>query len=173
MRRLTPLLLIALVAAMFVGAGALTLNAQAPQTRVVFVDSQTVLRAHPGGAEADRLRDQAEQEIGELQASIDQLAQKVRSGQQLTPEENERYQTLLSTLQAVQARYQEDIGAAAQPAIQAVNTAIREIAIENEYAIVMDIGAAGVSGTGVVVYADESLDITPLVLDRIEAETGN
>ncbi len=37
----------------------------------------------------------------------------------------------------------------------------------------MDIGAAGVSGSGVVVYADEDLDITPIVLDRIEAETGN
>lgn len=173
MRRLTPIAIFASVAVLFLAVGTLTLSAQEPGTRVVFVDSQAVIRAHPGGAEADRLRDQAEAEVSELRASIDQIAQRARAGEQLTPAENERYQTLLTTLQAVQARYQEDIQAAAQPAIEAVNETIRQIAQENDYAIVMDIGAAGVSGSGVVVYADESLDITPVVLEAIEAEFGS
>lgn len=169
MRRLT---LIALLAFAFMGAGALTLTAQEPGTRVVFVDSQSLIRAHPGGGEAERLREQAETEVGELRTSLDQLAQRVRSGQQLTPEENERYQTLLTTLQTVQARAQEEIAAAAQPAIEDINRIIRDIATENDYAIVMDIGAAGISGAGVVVYADEALDITPVALERVRAEFG-
>jgi Skp family chaperone for outer membrane proteins len=65
----------------------------------------------------------------------------------------------------VQSRYQADIAAAAEPAIEAVNDAIRDVAIEREYTIVMDIAAAAESG--LVVYAVDGLDITDLVLSRL------
>ena len=66
----------------------------------------------------------------------------------------------------MQARYQADIAAAAQPAIEAVNAAIRAVAEEAGIAVVMDIGAA--AENGLVVYAAEGLDLTELVAARLQ-----
>jgi outer membrane protein len=165
MRRLT---LFGLVAAVLVAVLAISPSAQERDTRVVFVDSQAALRAHPAGAAVEDLRAQAETEVSELAASLTALEEKAASGQQLTPEEGERYQTLQTTIVAVQNRYRDEIAAAAAPAVEAVNAAIRDLALANGYTIVMDrVEAANLR---LVVYADDDLDITPLVIERIQAE---
>lgn len=165
MRRLT---LFGLIAAVLVAVLAISPSAQERDTRVVFVDSQAALRAHPAGAAVEELRAQADTEVSDLVASLTALEEKIAAGQQLTPEEGERYQTLQTTIVAVQNRYRDEISAAAAPAVEAVNAAIRELAIANGYTIVMDrVEAANLR---LVVYADDDLDITPLVIERIQAE---
>lgn len=166
MRRLT---LSTLAVAAILALGTLQLGAQDESTKIVFVDSQAAINAHPNGQEADRLQGQAREEIDELRTQIDALAQRARSGQQLTPEEAERYSALVTTLEAVQQRYQAEIADAATPAIEAVNEVIRTIAEENGYTIVMDIGQAA---TGLVVYAQPGLDITETVVQEVRSQFG-
>jgi outer membrane protein len=162
MKRLT---LAVLAAAALMVAATIPIGAQDQTTRIVFVDAQALIAAHPGGQSANTLRQQASQEIGELRDQLDALQARARAGEQLSPDEQERFNVLLTTLDAVQTRYQADIAAAAEPAIDAVNEAIREVAVELEYAIVMDIAAAAESG--LVVYAADGLDVTDLVLARL------
>ena len=162
MKRLT-LALLAAVALMVLASA--TIGAQDQPTRVVFVDAQALIAAHPGGQAANELRAQAATEIGELRDQLDSLQARARAGEALSADEQERFNILLTTLDAVQSRYQADISAAAEPAITAVNDAIRDVAVEREYTVVMDIGAA--AENGLVVYAADGLDITDVVLARL------
>jgi outer membrane protein len=90
---------------------------------------------------------------------------KAQSGQDLTPDERSAFAQLSQTLEAVQVRYQNDIAAAAQPAILAADQAIRVISEANGYTIVFD--GAVAQQTGLVVYATSGLDITQQVVDYI------
>lgn len=144
------------------------LSAQDQTARIAFVDSQAAINAHPAGQKAADLQKQAQTDISDVRSKLDELASKARGGQQLTPSESERYQTLLSTLDALQKRYQQDISDAAQPAVEAVDKAIKQLAQENGYTVVMDSRVAGSGGTNLVVYADPSLDITPQVIDLVK-----
>src|SRR5690606_36488957 len=114
MRRLT---LFGLIAAVLVAVLAISPSAQERDTRVVFVDSQAALRAHPAGAAVEELRAQADTEVSDLVAGLTALEEKIAAGQQLTPEASERYQTLQTTIVAVQNRYRDEIAAAAAPAV--------------------------------------------------------
>lgn len=163
MRRVT----LAIVAIFTVLAlGSLQLGAQEASSKIVFVDAQAAINVHPAGQEAERLQALARDEIADLRGQIDTLAQQARGGQQLSPEQAERYSALVTTLEAVQQRYQTDIAEAVEPAIEAVNEIIRTIALENGYTVVMDITQAA---QGLVVYAQEGLDITPQVLEQVRA----
>jgi outer membrane protein len=162
MKRLT-LLAAAVVLAMVPLAS--TLTAQDQPTKMVFVDSQALLAAHPAGHAASSLREQAQVEVDEIRAQLDVIQDRARGGAQLTNEETERFNILLATLETVQVRYQADIAAAAAPAIEAVNAAIEAVSLENGYTIVMDIGAS--ADMGLVVYAAEGLDITDAVMARL------
>ncbi len=167
MKRLT---LVALAAVLLVALVAASPSVQNQPAHIAFVDSQAAINAHPAGKKADQLKQQAQTEIDGIRGKINTLAQKQQQGQQLTPQESERYQTLVTTLNAVQKRYQNDIQKAAQPAVVAVNTAIKEVAQQDGYTIVLDSRAAGTSGSGLVVYADQNLDITPQVIDQMKKD---
>ncbi|MEJ2358817.1 MAG: OmpH family outer membrane protein [Deinococcales bacterium] len=167
MKRLT---LVALAAVVLVALVAASPSVQNQPAHIAFVDSQAAINAHPAGKKADQLKQQAQTEINGIRDKINALAQKQQQGQQLTPQESERYQTLVTTLNAVQKRYQSDIQKAAQPAVDAVNKAIKEVAQQDGYTIVLDSRAAGQSGSGLVVYADQNLDITPQVIDQMRKD---
>ena len=167
MKRLT---LVALAAVVLVALVAASPSVQNQPAHIAFVDSQAAINAHPAGKKADQLKQQAQTEINGIRDKINALAQKQQAGQQLTPQESERYQTLVTTLNAVQKRYQSDIQKAAQPAVDAVNKAIKEVAQQDGYTIVLDSRAAGQSGSGLVVYADQNLDITPQVIDQMRKD---
>lgn len=167
MKRLT---LIILSVGVLLGVASVDLDAQEQGTRIVFVNSQEVIAAHPAGEEAARIEEQARQETDEIRSSIEELAQRAQAGQELTPEEQERYQTLVTTLQTVQQRYQSEFNAAAQPAVEAVNAAIAAVAEENGYGVVLDSVAAGPQGTNLVVYAQPGLDITEMVIERVASD---
>ncbi|MEX2535430.1 MAG: OmpH family outer membrane protein [Trueperaceae bacterium] len=166
MKRLT---LILVCVAVILGVASINLTAQAPDTRIVFVNSQAAIAAHPAGDEAIALEAQAREELSGIQSSIQELAERARAGEQLTAEDQERYQTLLATLQTVQQRYEAEIATAAEPAVTDVDQTIRALAQENGYSIVLDAVEAGPRGTNLVVYAQEGLDITELVIERIQA----
>ncbi len=163
MRRLT---LLGIAAAALLALFASNLTAQERPSRVVYVNSQAALYAHPMGAQIDALNAQARAEIGDLVNSIQALEQKAASGQQLTADEADRYATLQTTVMAVDARYKEEIAAVAEPARQAVNDVLAALADEIGYTMVLDSQAA--YDTGLVVYADPSLDITQMVIDRVK-----
>ena len=141
-----------------------TPNAQKQTAPIVFVDSQAAINAHPAGQAANDLQIQAREEINFIRAEIEELNDRVIQGEVLPAADRERLQVLLATLDSVQLRYQEDISVTAQPAIQEVNDVIRVLATENGYSIVLD---TLVAGNGLVVFAQDGLDITPLVLERI------
>ncbi len=157
----------ALLALVVLGVLALTLvrpTAQEQRSTIVFVDSQAAINAHPAGQAAGDLQAQAREEIGLISADIDALNRRALEGQELSSAERGRLQVLIATLEAVQERYQSDIATTAQPALDRVNAVIRELAMENNYTIVLD---AVVASNGLVVFAQDGLDITPLVLERI------
>lgn len=162
MKRLTLAFLAAAAVALSLGAN---LGAQDQPARLAFVDSQALIALHPAGVQANQLRELAATEIGDLRTQLDGLrAKEASSG--LTPEEQDLVSVLLTTYQSVQARYQAEIATTAQPAIEAVNAAIRQVAEENGIAVVMDIAAAAEGG--LVVYAAEGLDLTDVVAQRLQ-----
>lgn len=161
------LLLVVVLMAIFLGSSFLT--AQVGETRIVFVDSQEAIRAHPAGEASRALEQQAQTEIEALQTDLQALVEKANSGAQLTPDEQTRFQTLRSTLTSVQQRYAGEIGAAVEPALLAVDEVIQAIATENDYTLVLDRNVAGPQGINLIVYAKEGLDITPQVVERVRA----
>ena len=165
MRRLT---LLGLASAVLIALFVTNLSAQSRPTSVVFVNSQAALLAHPAGDNVASLQEQAQTEVNELVASLGALEQRLAAGEELSAEDNERYQALQTSLSAVQARYQEEIAAAAQPAVDAVNGIIAQLAQENGYTIVFDRVEA--AEQRLVVYSDADLDITPLVIERLETQ---
>lgn len=144
------------------------LSGQSRETKVVFVRSQAAILAHPAGARVEELRQQAEAEIGDLVAGIQEIQGRIAAGEELTPEENERYQALVTSANAVDERYRQEIEAAARPAIEAVNAVLAQLAAENGYTVILDADKA--RELDLVVYADTDLDITQLVIDRLNAQ---
>ena len=162
MKRLTMIALGAVAAMVLLSS---TLTAQPDANRLVFADSQALIAAHPAGREASELRIRAQNEVNEIRQQLEAIQNRARAGETLSNDDTERFNILVTTLESVQTRYQAEIAAAAGPAIEAVNAAIRAIAEEQGYGIVFDIGAA--ADTGLVVYAAEGLDITDAVMLRL------
>jgi outer membrane protein len=147
-----------------------TLVAQQVLAGIVFVDTQAAIAAHPAGAQAKTLEVQAKAEVDALQAELKALADKANAGQALSADEQSRFQTLRTTLLDVQQKYATQIGETAKPALEAVDAAIKAVAEENGYKIVMDSGVAGIGGANLVVYASPDLNITQQVIDRVAAQ---
>lgn len=161
MKRLTLLLVAAIAVALPLGA---QLGAEEAPVGLAFVDSQALIATHPAGQAASELRVLATEEIGGLRDRLDALQAKAR-GEGLSNEEAELFNVLLATYESVNSRWAAEIAAAAQPAIEAVNAAIRVVADEAKIAVVMDIDAAAESG--LVVYAAPGLDLTEAVAARL------
>ena len=165
MRRLT---LLGIAAAALVALFASNLTAQDQPSRVVYLNSQAAIHAHPTGAQIETLMAQARADIDDLVARLTELDQKAANGQQLTPDEADRYRALQATLVSVDQRYRDEIEAAAVPAMEAVDTILAQLAQELNFSMVLDsVTAADLS---LIVYADPSLDITQIVIDRIRAQ---
>ena len=75
---------------------------------------------------------------------------------------------LVTCINAVKDRFALEIDAAARPAIEAVNGILADLAEENGYTIIMDADKA--RELDLVVYADPDLDITQMVVDRLNAQ---
>lgn len=147
--------------------------ASAQEGRIVFVDTQAAINAHPAGAQANALQEQAKTEIDGLNQDLQALVAKVNAGQQLSQEEQARFQQLRTAITSVQERYARQIQEVVQPALDAVNQVIQQLAQENGYDMVIDSVVAGQEPRGInlIVYARPDLDITQLVIERLRALT--
>ena len=162
MKRHTPTLILVLLA--FATLGSALAQETAGGLRMAFVDTQALIRAHPSSAEIERLGNQLETELGELQSQRQELLAKRQSGG-LNAEEEELLQALTVTIQTRQEGGVSEIREAAAPAEQAANEIIEELARAEGYSLVLDIGAAG----GLVVFAgDDVPDVTEQAIGMMQ-----
>jgi len=162
MKRVTYMILAAAAVALL---GSLNLQAQAPEARIAFINSQQAINAHPAGAAAREVEQRGIAEITEIQNNLNAILERARSGAQLTPEEQEAFQTGQIALESTAQRYRDEVAVAAQPAVQAVDETLKAVAAEQGYTVVFDYEVAEQSG--LIVYAQDGLDITQLVIDRL------
>lgn len=163
MKRIT---LIILAAAAVAAVGSLNLQAQSPGMRIAFVNSQEAIDAHPAGKAAREVERRGVSEISEIQNNLNAIMERARSGAAITPEEQEAFQTGQIALESTAQRYAEEVADAAEPAVEAVDAALKAVAAEQGYTIVFDLQVARQSG--LIVYAEDGLDITDLVVQRIQ-----
>lgn len=179
MVRRTGLAIAGLFAAALVGR----LDAQQPVTaaaplRLAFINSQQILANTPGRAEAESLftREMAgfRAEVQRLQTQLDSaVAEYQRTSVVLTPAARTARETEIRNLQARAQQRAQELDAQAQqreaaltaPIMQRVNAVIEGIRAEFNYSMIFDAGAQ----VAVLVTADRALDITPLVIQRLQA----
>ncbi len=151
--------------------------AQAP-LRLAFINSQQILAATPGRAEAESLftREMAgyRAEVQRLQTQLDSaVAEYQRTSVVLTPAARTARETEIRNLQQRAQQRAQELDQQAQsreaeltaPIMQRVNAVIEGIRAEFNYSMIFDAGAQ----VAVLVTADRALDITPLVIQRLQA----
>jgi outer membrane protein len=143
-------------------------------TPVVYINSQEVVQAAPGAAEAQRT---FQRELDEWQtdlrtdaAVLDSLFQDYRRQEvMLSPQAKEQKQTelrgrqqeLTTKQQELETRAQQRQGELLQPILDRVTRTIEQLRAERNYAIILDSQSPG------VVAADPALDVTGLVIQRL------
>lgn len=147
-------------------------------TRLGYVNSRAILAVTPGYAQAEstftREFDMAKSQVAQLQAQLDSAATDFQnSSVLLSPTaRQQKQQGLVQQQQAIEQKTQElqtrmqgrerELIEPIQSRVQAVIEGIRA---EGNYAMIFDVSAMG----GAVVAADRSLDLTQVVIDRLQA----
>ncbi|MBN1433740.1 OmpH family outer membrane protein [Candidatus Fermentibacterales bacterium] len=151
-----------------------------PAQELALVDSERIFDELGEIADA---RELLESEIEEWQAHADSLEETIRSIEEdldrtlmMSPERRMEREALLREKQdeldlfvssvfgpggEIERRNEQLVS----PIVARINEAIREVGLEEGYALILDVA------DGAVVYAEEGLDITDLVLERL-AEGG-
>lgn len=150
----------------------------APSAKIAYIDSRRLLQQTPGyaAAESTFAKELAtyRQEVSKLQASLDSSASNfeqqsvVLNPTQRTTKRKEletQQQTLEKRSQELQQRAATRERELLSPIQQRVQVAIEALRMEDGYAIIFDVTAAG----GSIVTADKSLDLTDRVLERLKA----
>lgn len=146
-------------------------------TQMVFVNTQAILPQVPGAREAQQTWQQELQqynsEVQRLRVEVDSLLTAYRQQEaMLSADAKEQRQREImerqEQLQERAAELEQKAGERQQellkPILDRVGAVIEEVRRERDYTIVFDIAGSG------VVAADPSLDITALVLEKIQAE---
>jgi outer membrane protein len=156
--------------------------AQAPApTRIAYLNSRAILNATPGYAAADTLfgRELAasRDEIQRMQQALDSAATDFETASVLLSPSvrQERQRQLIGQQQQLQQRQQELQGRMEQrqaelidPIQQRVQAVIEGIRAELNIAMIFDVAAM----QGAMVAADRTLDVTALVIQRLQAAPG-
>lgn len=158
-----------------------TAQAAASPARLAFLNSRAILAQTPGYAQAETLfareLNGSREEVAKLQQSLDSAANDFETASVLlSPSvKQERQRQLVAQQQSVQTRQQELQGRMEQrerellePLQARVQAVIEGIRAELNYAMIFDVSAMG----GAMVAADRALDITPLVIQRLQATPG-
>jgi outer membrane protein len=150
--------------------------------KIAYVNSQEIIAAAPGRAEAEaqiqkdmnsyreqvqKMGDSLNTLIASYTKSESTLSEAARTTKQKEIQDKEReYQTRVQGLeQQAQQRQAELI----RPIMEKINAIIEKVRAEDGYAMVFDAG----NQAGVVVAADSSLDITDKVITRLKASSGS
>lgn len=178
--------ILAVATALILGVGPVAAQQQGeaaappPNTRFVFVNTAELLPRAPGAENAQQTFNQEvedyQQQMQALQAEVDSLLESYREQEESlsAAQREERQQEIIQKQQELGARRVQLEQRAQQrqqellrPILDRVSQVIEEIRTENNYSIVFDVSAAG------VVSADPSLDITGLVLQRLQTGAGD
>lgn len=173
MRRI-PFALIALAFLLVTGAA----QAEAQALRIAYLNSQEVMSAAPGAAEAqaqfDREMQTFQQEIQELEAELQSMEEQYQQQQlTLSPEARQNreaqiqakvneYQQRGTALQERAARRRAEL---VQPVMDEITEIIEALREERGYALILDVAA------GSIVSADPALDVTEEVIQRLGSTT--
>ena len=155
---------------------------QAPQPlKLAFINSNVILQSTPGRAQAESTfqHDFAgyQQQVNVLQAQFDSAVNEFqRTSLVLSPSAKQQRQNELSQMRDRTTQQIQDLNDRARqreqellaPIYARVNTVVEAIRVEFNYAMVFDAAAQG----GSLVTADHSLDISPLVIQRLQALGG-
>ena len=149
----------------------------APQ-RLAWINSQAVLAATPGRAEAESLfnREMAgfRAEVQRMQQQLDSsVAEYNRSSVVMTPQARQTREGQLREMEQRNRQRATELEQQAQqreaeltaPILQRVNAVIEGVRAEFNFAMVFDVSAQG----NPIVTADRSLDISTLVMQRLQA----
>lgn len=151
-----------------------SLNAQ----KFGYVDSGAILEAMPEVKEAEsnlealgkQLQAKGEKMMQDFQIKYQDLQRRVQAGD-ITPKDQESEGQALEEERNKIVQYDQDMqqqlsvkrDALLTPILDKVKLAINEVAKENEYTYIFD----GSPGVGVILYADDSTDITSLVKTKL------
>ncbi|HQW26344.1 MAG TPA: OmpH family outer membrane protein [Saprospiraceae bacterium] len=154
----------------------LTMTAQAQ--KFGFVNSGSILEGMPQVKEAEsnlealgkQLQAKGEKMMQDFQLKYQELERKVQAGE-ITPKAQETETAMLeeerNKILAYDQDMQKQLGdkreALLAPILEQVKTAIDAVAKENGYTYIFD----GSPGVGVILYADESTNVTPLVKTKL------
>ena len=160
-------------------AAASPLAAQQQAARVAFVNVQQIMAQAPGLAdaratferEAQQTQQQVTPELQRMRAELDTLGVRFQRQQATLTEaakqqREQEYQQKAQALQQRQQQIQQQLQTREQqlltPITQRVEQAIEEVRKEGNYALIFD------AAQSVIVAADQSLDLTNRVLDRLK-----
>lgn len=166
--------------AVVLAALATSATAQQPQAavpRLAWINSQVVLANTPGRADAESL---FAREMAGYRTEVQRLSQQVdsamgeyqRTNVALTPAARQQKEEQIRALQQRNQQRASELQEQAQnreaeltaPIMQRVNAVIEGIRAEFNYAFVFDVSAGNA-----IITADRSLDITQLVIQRLQA----
>jgi len=168
----------AIAAALLLTGTAPAALAQTQTLKLAYVNSAIILQNTPGGAQAEstyqRGLDSLQQQAGAVQNQLDSASSEfARTSLVLSPAARQRRQQELAQMRDRAQQQVQDLQAQATqlrqqlmgPIVQRIQAVIDGIRAEYNYAMIFDLAAQ--SG-GVVVSADPSLDITALVINRLQ-----
>jgi outer membrane protein len=159
-------------------------QAQGPQgqpLKLAYINSQVILANTPGRAEAESTfnREMAgyQAQVQTLQAQLDTaVAEYNRTSLVMSPSAKQQREQQIRDMEARTRQQVNDLQQRAQqreqeltaPIMQRVTAVIEGIRAEFNYSMIFDAAASN----GVLVSADRSLDISPLVIQRLQAGAG-
>lgn len=139
---------------------------QRASTRVAIVDVARVVSAAPGGASYAALRKEADANLQKQAQRVQTLQQKVAS-KTATAKDRTDLDAAVKTFNTSSANYKKQLEQKFAPVASTVNTAIKNAAAAQGFAIVLDANVAKTSG--LIVYADtKTVDLTQAALNRLK-----
>jgi outer membrane protein len=139
-----------------------------PMLKVGFMDSQTVVQAHPRYKEIQAVIDQAQKELKPVEDQLKALQPKIQAGT-ATAKEQQDFQTLRNAYQQTYQKWAERQAKATEPITKQIDVEIAKFAKAQGFGIILDRRVAGPAGTGLVLYGDNSLDVTDEVAKVVKA----
>ena len=146
--------------------------------KLAYLNSRAILAQTPGYAQAEttfsRELNTSREEVARLQASLDSAANDFETASVLlSPTAKQakqrelvaQQQTVTQRQQELQDRMQARERELLEPLQQRVQAIIEGVRAEMNFAMIFDVAAMG----GAMVAADRSLDITPVVIQRLQA----
>jgi outer membrane protein len=159
MKRILPMILTALL------IGALTMpQAQQKAFKMGFVNTSELLNVHPKGKEARDILAARNKELKEISDKLTPLIDKVNKGT-ATAADRQTIDVLQKSANAIDQRYTKSYNSVTDPITKDIDPLVAKIARAKGFSVVM---SAEQAGQGLIVYADEDLNLTDEVIVELK-----